>query len=91
VTANPFVALFERPVATLTAAAYALVLLSALVGSWYAGGRNALYLVEFWQETPGGQAWRLLVPLAYAARVVAMLLLLAVDLLLVAGIIHVLT
>jgi hypothetical protein len=84
--ANPFVELFEAPVDSLTAGAYALVLLAALVASWYGLGRNLLYLTEQWRN-----GWLVLVPLGYAARVVGGLLLVAIDLLLVAGIIGVLT
>jgi len=84
--ANPFVRLFEAPVESLTAGAYALVLLAALVVSWYALGRNALYLEDQWRD-----GWLVLVPFWYAARVVGALLIVALDLLLVAGIIAVLT
>lgn len=86
IVANPFVALFERPVATLTAAAYALVLLSALVATTYAGTRNAVYLADRFQN-----GWRYLAPLWYTVRIIATLLVIAVDLLLVAGIVHVLS
>jgi len=82
--ANPFVALFERPVATLTAAAYALVLMTAMLATWYAGSRNLLYLVDRWQD-----GWRLLVPFWYAVRVAGLLLVVAIDCLLIAGIIAV--
>jgi hypothetical protein len=85
-TTNPFVHVFASPVESLTAGAYALVLTAALVASWYALGRNLLYLAEQWQE-----GWLVLVPFWYAARVVGLLLLVALDLLLVAGIIGVLT
>lgn len=83
---NPFVRVFEAPVEALTAGAYALVLVAALVASWYALGRNLLYLEDQWRE-----GWLVLVPLWYAARVVGLLLLVALDLLLIAGIIGVLT
>jgi len=84
--ANPFVRVYEAPVESLTAGAYALVLLAALVVSWYALGRNALYLEDQWRD-----GWLVLVPFWYAARVVGALLIVALDLLLVAGIIAVLT
>jgi hypothetical protein len=86
VTVNPFVHLFEAPVESLTALAYALVLVAVLVATWWAGGRNALWLYQEWRE-----GWYLLVPGRYAARVVAMVLVVALDLLLVAGIVGVLT
>lgn len=83
---NPFVAAFERPVTSLTAGAYALLLLAALVGTWWAAVPNVLYLDDRFQD-----GWLVLVPGAYAARVIAVLLIVAVDLLLIAGIIGVLT
>jgi hypothetical protein len=83
---NPFIALFERPVATLTAGAYVLVLLGALLLSWWALGRNLLYLREQYQNN-----WRVLVPLWYAVRGASTLGLLALDLLLIGGIVHVVT
>jgi len=83
---NPFVAAFERPVTSLTAGAYALLLLAALVGTWWAAVPNLLYLDDRFQD-----GWLVLVPGAYAARVIAVLLIVAVDLLLIAGVIGVLT
>jgi len=83
---NPFVELANDPVAVLTAAAYATVLLAALVGTWWALSRNLAYLDEWWQD-----GWRLLIPLEYAVRVMVAVVLVALDLLLLAGIVHVLT
>ena len=85
-TANPFVRLFEAPVESLTAGAYALVLLAALIASWYLAGRNLLYLHKQYQN-----GWLYLVPFWYMLRLTALVLVVAVDLLLIAGIIHVLT
>lgn len=81
---NPFIHLFEHPVATLTALAYVMVLLGALVGSWWALGRNLLYLRQQYQN-----GWKYLIPAMYALRVVSTAVLVAVDLLLIAAIIHV--
>lgn len=83
---NPFIRLYEAPVESLTAGAYALVLIAALVASWYAAGRNLLYLQKQYQN-----GWRYLVPFWYMVRLVGLVLVVAVDLLLVAGIIHTLT
>lgn len=83
---NPFVALYESPVETLTAGAYALVLLAFLVATWYAAGRNALTLYDDFQD-----GWLVLVPFWYTVRAVGMFLLGAIDLLLIAGIVQVLT
>jgi hypothetical protein len=84
-TTNPVIHLIEAPVAALTDLAWVCVLLAALVATWWAGGRNALYLSDQYQN-----GWLYLVPLGYAARVVGMLLILAFDLWLVAGILAVL-
>ena len=84
--ANPFVRLYEAPVETLTASAYAVFLAALLVATWWALSRNALYLHEEWQN-----GWLVLIPGAYAARVVLTAVIVAVDLLLLAGIVHVVT
>jgi len=47
---NPFIELFHDPVGSLTAVAYALVLLAALVATWYALGRNLLTLYGEYQN-----------------------------------------
>lgn len=83
---NPFVALFEQPVETLTAGAYALLLMAALVSTWYVLGRNLLTLYDKYQN-----GWLALPPFGWALRAVGSLLILSVDLLLIAGIIHVMT
>ena len=83
---NPFIELFEQPVATLTAGAYALVLVAALVTTWYAAGRNALTLYDTYQN-----GWLVLPPVGWIARAVGLLLVAAIDLLLIAGIIYVVT
>lgn len=83
--ANPFIRLFEMPVETLTSTAYALVLLAALVATWWAAGRNLLWLDRHW-----GSGWKYLPPFWPALRMIAVLIIAAVDLLLIAGIIGVL-
>lgn len=83
---NPFIRLYDAPVEALTAAAYAIVLLAALVATWYVLGRNLLTLYQDYQ-----QGWLVLPPFSWALRVVGSLLILAIDLLLIAGIIHTLT
>lgn len=82
---NPFIHLYEAPVETLTAGAYVVVLLGALVGSWWALGRNLLFLREQFQN-----GWQLLVPFWYAVRVLAASALVAIDMLLLAAMIHIL-
>jgi hypothetical protein len=84
VTANPVIRLIEAPVAALTDLAWVCVLLAALVATWWAGGRNLLYLDEHYQD-----GWLYLVPFWYALRVIALLVTLAANLWLLAGIIAV--
>ncbi len=83
---NPFVRLFEAPVEVLTATAYALVLLTALLATWYALGRNLLWLSQRWQT-----GWRYLPSPMWVARAGGGLLVIAVDCLLLAGVVHLLT
>jgi len=79
---NPFVALYETPAETLLASAYALVLVGVLLLTWWALGRNALWLTENYRD-----GWLYLIPLDYALRAVAALVLLAVDLAVLAAIV----
>lgn len=81
---NPIIRLYEQPVEALTDAGWLLVLLAALVATWWAGGRNLLWLSEQYQN-----GWKYLVPVWYAARTIGMLAILAIDLWLVAGIVAV--
>lgn len=83
---NPFIALFEEPVRTLTALAYAWVLLGVLVLTWWAATRNALNLWDSYRD-----GWLYLPPPVWTLRAVGMCAIVAVDLLLLAGIVHVLT
>jgi len=82
---NPFVRLYEAPVETLTAAAYVAVLFGALVVTWWALGRNLLYLRDQYQN-----GWKYLIPFWYTVRAAAVAVLVAVDLLLIGAIIYVL-
>jgi hypothetical protein len=84
--ANPFIQLFEAPAETLLAAGYAVILFGLLVATWWGLSRNAMYLVEYWQD-----GWKYLVPGKYALRAVLVAVIVAVDLWLTAGIIYVLT
>jgi len=84
VTTNPFLELYQHPVDTLTAAAYVALLLGALVATWWALGRNLMYLDDQFQE-----GWLYLIPLRYTARLVATLGIVAVDLWILAAIIGV--
>jgi hypothetical protein len=81
---NPFLRLVEQPVETLTDAGWVVVLLAALIATWWAAGRNLLYLNEQYQE-----GWKCLVPFWYAVRVVGLLLIVAIDLWLLAAVVAV--
>jgi len=82
---NPFVELYEHPVATLADAAFVSLLLGALVLTWWAAGRNLLYLSNNYQN-----GWKYLVPFWFAVRTTTLFGIVAVDLALIGGIIHVL-
>lgn len=83
---NPFVRLYEAPVETLTAGAYALVLVAFLLLTWWVLTSLAFDLYRGWRDS-----WYALPPLSYVAKAAAGVVILAVDLLLLAGIIHVIT
>lgn len=80
---NPFIRLFEAPVETLNAAAYTLVLLSFIFATWYAAGRNTLAIYEDFQN-----GWQVLPTFWWTLRVFGLFWIAAIDLLLVAGIVH---
>lgn len=80
---NPFVEIWTDPVLALTRFAYVSVLAGFMVLTWWAAGRNALWLDEHFQD-----GWQVLVPFWFAIRTFAMLAIVAVDLLLLAGIIY---
>lgn len=81
---NPIIRLYESPVESLADAGWVAILLAALVATWWAAGRNLLYLSEQYQN-----GWKYLVPFWYAVRLIGMLAILAVDLWLLSGIIAV--
>lgn len=83
---NPFVELFEHPVAALTALAYCVGLVGVLTASWWAALPNALYLSEQWRA-----GWQYLIPARYVLRVLALVVITMVDLWILAAIIALLT
>lgn len=83
---NPFIRLVEDPVTTTVLAAYALVLLAALITTWYVLGRNLLTLYVRYDN----EAWAT-PPASWAARAIAVPLILAVDLLLVGALVWLVT
>jgi len=82
---NPVIRFVEAPASSLADLGWAAILLAALIATWWAGGRNALYLREQCQA-----GWKYLVPAWYAARLVGMLVIVAIDCWLLAGLVHVL-
>ena len=85
-SSNPFIRLYEAPVEALTDAAWVLVLAAALFATWYALGRNLLTIYQDFQD-----GWLALPPAGWTARVIGALVIIAIDLLLLAAIIHTLT
>ncbi|MFD1512448.1 hypothetical protein [Halomarina rubra] len=74
---NPFVEFFRDPVGASAVLAYALVLVAALIATWYILGRNLLTLFVRWNK----EGWQS-PPATWAARAIAVPLILAVDALL---------
>jgi hypothetical protein len=79
---NPFIRLAEDPVTTTALAAYGLILFAALIATWYILGRNLLTLYIQYDK----QAWTT-PPAPWAARAIAIPLVLAVDFLLIGALI----
>ena len=83
---NPFIRFVQDPVSTAAVGAYALVLVAALLATWYVLGRNLLTLYISWEK--GG--WTM-PPGTWTARAIAVPLILAVDLLLLGALIWLVT
>jgi hypothetical protein len=81
---NPIIRLHETPVESLADAGWALFLLAALVVTWWALGRNVLYLREEYQN-----GWKYLVPFWYTLRTAGVFAIVAVDLWLLSAIVHI--
>lgn len=89
---NPLVRLYADPVPTLTALAYALVLLAvsvALAGLAYRGGLRLYLMVEHRHTAQKfGPQWRYVPPLAAFGYVAGLCLLVAVEALLWAALVY---
>ena len=81
---NPFVRLWEAPVETTALLAYAFLLLAALVATWYALGTNVLTLKIRWDR----RRWTYVPDQSFVYRVVGILVLVAVDWLLLGGLVY---
>jgi len=79
---NPAIRFVEHPVGALTDLGWSFILLAALIATWWAAGRNLLYLSNRYQD-----GWKYLIPLSYAARLVGMLGIVAIDCWLLAALI----
>lgn len=88
---NPFIALFERPVVTITALAYAVFLLVVIYGLAVTTWKNAITLYLRWANQR--HQWESVYnpPTMWLARIAGNALLLVVALLAIAALIHVLT
>jgi hypothetical protein len=84
---NPFIRLLTHPVDTITVAAYACILLAALVVTAWAWWSNVLELRLRWER----RQWQYDVPAPFAARVALAAFILGVDLLLVATVVEIVT
>jgi hypothetical protein len=83
---NPFIRLVEDPVTASAIGAYALVLVAALLATWYVLTRNVMTLYVSWDSG----AWKM-PPGPWAARAIAVPVILAVDLLLFGALIWLVT
>jgi hypothetical protein len=81
---NPIIRLHETPVESLADAGWTFILVGALLLTWWAAGRNALYLRDEFQN-----GWKFLVPFWYTARVTVLCVIVAVDLWLLSAIVHI--
>lgn len=83
---NPFIRFVEEPVVTAALAAYGLLLFAALLATWYVLGRNLMTLYVRWDR----DAWTT-PPATWAARAIAVPVILAIDLLLIGALIWIVT
>ena len=75
---NPFIALFEDPVATLAALGYVLLLVTLLVVTLAACWRNALTIRMQWHRDRPTK-WEYVPPVGWCLRVAAIPFILAID------------
>jgi hypothetical protein len=88
---NPIYRLLQEPVLSLTDLAWVVVLLAAMAATWYAATRNVIWLREFYGQSPDGISWEYMPTFWWTVRAVGLLLILAVDLVLLAGILETLS
>ena len=75
---NPFVELYQDPVASLTALGYALALVTLLVLTLAATWRNSIWLYVRWdRQRP--QEWEYVPPTGWLLRLAAVPFVLAID------------
>ncbi len=84
--ANPFVRLFEDPVGSTLVFAYVMFLLSALLATLYLTSRNVLTLYLRWDR----EGWTT-PPMSWAARCIAIPMILGIDSLLLGALIWMVT
>lgn len=88
--ANPFVRLFEAPVETLTLTAYVLGLVCLLVLTLAAVWRNGFAVYVRWKNNYPHK-WQYKPPAGWLLRVAVIPLILMIDFLAIAAVIHLLT
>lgn len=87
-TANPFIRLYEAPVESLTLAGYLLILLAALVGTWWLLTRNVLELYSQVTSDTWAKNTPLYPPFKFIWRLGAIPIIVAIDLFLIAAFLH---
>ncbi|MDQ2052852.1 hypothetical protein RBH26_20635 [Natronolimnohabitans sp. A-GB9] len=87
-TANPFIELYEAPVETLTLGAYLLILLAALVGTWWLLTRNVLELYKQAATETWAKNAPLYPPFKFIWRLAAIPVIVAIDLFLIAAFLY---
>lgn len=91
VTANPFIRLYEAPIESLTLAAYLLILLAALVGTWWLLTRNVLELIDQATSETWAKNTPLYPPFRFIWRLAAVPVIVAIDLFLIAAFLYFVT
>lgn len=87
---NPFIALYERPAATLAALGYTLLLVTLLVATLAACWRNVITVYVRWDRQRPGQ-WEYVPPVGWLTRVAAIPFVLAIDMWALAALVWLLT
>jgi len=85
---NPFIRLYEAPVESLTLGAYLLLLLAALVFTWWLLTRNVLELYDQATSETWAKNTPLYPPFKFVWRLAALPIIVAIDLFLIAAFVY---